>query len=68
MYSNIEMLIFKRKLSKKLIAEKLGITYRTLLLKLNGKASFTLNEAMKLKEILNTELSIEELFDRDKVA
>lgn len=64
MFENIEMIIFKKRLSKKEIAESLGMTYNTFLLKLNGKATFTLDEAMKLKEILNSSLSIEELFDR----
>lgn len=64
MFENIEMIIFKKRLSKKEIAESLGMTYNTFLLKLNGKATFTLDEAMKLKDILGSPLSIEELFDR----
>ena len=50
------------KKSKKEIASELGMTYNTLLLKLRGKNDFTLDEAVKLKEILNTPKSIEELF------
>ena len=64
MFENIEMIIFKKRLSKKELAESLGMTYNTFLLKLNGKATFTLDEAMKLKDILGSPLSIEELFDR----
>lgn len=65
MFKNIELEIFKSGLSKKKIAVKLGMTYNTFLLKLNGKAYFTLDEAMKLKMVLNSNLSIEELFDRN---
>ena len=64
MFKNIELEIFKSGLSKKEIAAELGMTYNTFLLKLSGKAYFTLDEAMKLKAILKSELSIEELFDR----
>ena len=64
MFESIEMIIFKKRLSKKEIAESLGMTYNTFFLLLNGKATFTLDEAMKLKDILGSPLSIEELFDR----
>lgn len=63
MFRNIEIIIFQKGLSKREIAQKLGMTYNTLLLKLSGKATFTLDEALKLKEILGSSLSIEELFD-----
>lgn len=63
MFRNIEIIIFQKNLSKREIAKKLGMTYNTLLLKLSGKATFTLDEALKLKEILESSLSIEELFD-----
>lgn len=62
MYKEIELIIFSENLSKSEIAEKLGITYNTFLLKLKGKYSFSLDEAIKLKEILNTNKTIEELF------
>lgn len=65
MFRNIELEIFKSGLSKKEIAAKLDMTYNTFLLKLSGKAYFTLDEAMKLKAVLKSDLSIEELFDRN---
>ena len=68
MFNKIEMEIFVKHLSKKKIAEALGITYNTLLLKLSGKATFTLDEAMKLKEVLQSDLPIEELFERNDAA
>lgn len=57
-----------KQISKRDIADRLGITYNTLLLKLSGKATFTLDEAMLLKEILKSDLSIEELFSRTDAA
>lgn len=65
MFKNIELEIFKSGLSKKEIAADLGMGYNTFLLKLSGKAYFTLDEAMKLKAILKSDLSIEELFDKN---
>lgn len=65
MFRNIELEIFKSGLSKKEIAAELGMTYNTFLLKLSGKAYFTLDEAMKLKVILKSDLPIEELFDKN---
>ena len=65
MFRNLELEIFRTGLSKKEIAAALDMTYNTFLLKLSGKAYFTLDEAMKLKEILKTDMTIEELFDRN---
>lgn len=65
MYKSVEVLIFERGLSKAEIAAELGIGYNTFLLKLNGKNKFTLDEALKLKGILKTEKTVEELFSRE---
>ena len=64
MYKNLELEIFSSGLSKKEIAEKLGITYPTFLLKLNGKNYFTLDEAKHLKDILKCDKPIEVLFEK----
>ena len=63
MYKNLELEIFVSGIPKKEIAEKLGITYPTFLLKLSGKSYFTLDEAKKLKEILKSDKTIEVLFE-----
>lgn len=63
MYKNIEAQIIKSGLDKKIIAEKLGININTLYCKLSGKTSFSLNEAKMLKEIIQSDQSIEELFE-----
>lgn len=62
MYKRLELCIFESGLTKMVIAEKSGMTYNTFLLKLKGKYKFTLDEAIKLKAILKTKMSIEELF------
>lgn len=62
MFCEIEQIILFNHLSKKDLASFLSMTYGTLMCKLRGEYDFTLNEAVKLKEFLHTELSIEELF------
>lgn len=66
MYFAIEMLIFQKRLSKAFIANEMNMSYNTFLLKMRGKYDFTLNEALKLKEILNTKEPIEVLFKRSE--
>lgn len=68
MYKEIELIIFSRKLSKSEIAELLGMSYNTFLLKLKGKYSFSLDEAVHLKQVLGTEKTVEELFELNEVA
>lgn len=62
MFCEIEQIILFNHLSKKDLASFLSMTYGTLMCKLRGEYDFTLNEAVKLKEFLHTELSVEELF------
>lgn len=49
MYENLELLIFKNKVPKHVIADKLGITYNTLLAKISGKQPFKLDEAFLIR-------------------
>ncbi len=63
MYKKIELIIFQKGLSKKDIAEALNIGYNTFLLKLRGESKFTLDEAWSLKNFLQVEETVEELFE-----
>lgn len=47
---------------------RLDCTISTLSLKINGKAEFTLNESMALKDIIGTDLSLNELFKSEPEA
>lgn len=62
MYEKIEIIILQKRLSKKDIAAALDIGYNTLMAKLRGESKFTLDEAIALKEFLNTDVTVEELF------
>ena len=64
MYQIIESRLALLGISKKELAQALGISYHTLLLKLQGKSSFTLDEALAVKELIRASESVEELFCR----
>jgi transcriptional regulator with XRE-family HTH domain len=48
------------------LSKELGMTNSTFSQKLNGKFDFSLNEAIRIKKILGTELTIEELFKAEE--
>lgn len=62
MYGKAKGLMTERRLTLKMVASKMKIGISTLSQKLNGKSPFTLNEAKKFKEVVGTDLSLEELF------
>lgn len=62
MYKRIEAQMVLLGITKKELACKLGLSYNTLLAKLRGERDFTLNEAWKVKELLNLREPIEILF------
>jgi len=51
-------------ISKQELAKELDISYNTLLLKLQGKSKFTLNQAVKMKNIIHAEEPVEKLFEK----
>ncbi|WP_295236885.1 helix-turn-helix domain-containing protein [Veillonella sp.] len=62
MYKNLEAELAKKGWSKKDLANVTGIRYETLVLKLNGKYKLSLDECFAIKDALDSELLIEELF------
>lgn len=65
MYPNLLAEMARRKITAKELAEKLGVTPTTMSWKLNGKSTFTLEEASQIKVILGTDVLIEELFQSE---
>ena len=47
-------------------AKELGISDKTLRNKINGITDFTWSECLMIKKKLNTELSLEELFEKEE--
>ena len=64
MYPHIDIELAKARMNRKKLAEKTGISYNTLLLKLAGKSIITLDEGFAIKKALKTSLSIENLFKK----
>lgn len=62
MYRLIEAHLVLAGVTKRELSEALGISYNTLLLKLKGATCFTLDEAVRLRELLGINESIEEMF------
>ncbi len=62
MYRQLEVKIAYRGISKKQMAEGINMKYSTLLSKMGGKSKFTLDEAVKIKDYLEEDSTIEELF------
>lgn len=58
---NAEMAYFG--IDRRRLAEKTGIRYDTLCLKLNGKSSITAGEAFKIKRAIGSDYPLEELFE-----
>ena len=52
-------------LSQEVVADNLGITRRTLWNKLNGKTPWQLWEAISIKQMLNSDETLEYLFHSD---
>lgn len=63
MYRNLRAEIVRAGLTIKEIAMRIGISERSLRNKINGKTEFTLSEAIKIRKIVNKNMSLEELFE-----
>lgn len=70
MYPNLKAEIARSGLTYNEILERgkkdgrLDCTVSTLSLKINGKAEFTFNESMALRDIIGTDLSLDELYEK----
>lgn len=69
-YPKLEMEIFKARITKKSIADYLGITPKALNNKLKNRNHFTIDEAKKIQEHFFPEFTLEELFavEQEKTA
>lgn len=63
MYRTAKSEMMKRGLTLADVAPRMEISVGTLSLKLNGKYPITLNEAKLFKEIVGSDLPLEELFE-----
>jgi len=63
MYPNVRAEMGRKGLTILALAKETGIRYQTLAEKLKGKSDLTLAEAKNIKRALETDLSLEELFE-----
>lgn len=66
MYKNAKAEMVRQGLRLEDIAKEFNNTVSTWSLKLNGKYPITLNEAKRFKEIVKSDLPLEELFEVSK--
>jgi hypothetical protein len=67
MYVNLECEMLKSRISRRDLANKLTVSYQTLTNKLNRTTQFTRDEMYSIKQILNTDVSLEELFELEEI-
>ena len=69
-YPTLNAELARRSMNKRKLAERTGINYTTLVSKLNGKGVLTLPDMRKIKDVIGTNISMEELFaeETDKPA
>lgn len=58
MYEQIELQLDRIGMTKKDMAQKLGIPYDILLLKLSGKQDFTFDEAVQIHDLIQAKKSV----------
>ena len=66
MFPNLRAEMARHNITGFELAKKLGITNGTFSQKYNGKSEFSLGEAMAIKKALETDLTIETLFEPDE--
>lgn len=65
LYKLLRTEMVKADLSVAVLASKIGVADKTLRNKLNGKSDFTWPEVQAIKKIVNPNIGIEELFQKD---
>lgn len=63
MYPNLNAEMARHNITIMLLSEKTGIAYSTLAPKLRGKGTFTMKEAVKIRDAINKDLILDYLFD-----
>lgn len=64
MFPNLRAEMGRKNVDLTTLAEVLGITLQTVSRKFNGKSEWTYNEAIAIKNYLDVDMSVEELFSK----
>lgn len=65
MYENLRAEIARKNKTLMDLSNEVGMRYQTLSEKIRGNSSFTVKEAISIKNALNVNMSIEELFGEE---
>lgn len=63
MYYKLLNEIAKKGITRKSLANRIGVTEKTLFNKLNGRSDFTFTELKKIRNIVAPEYNLEKLFE-----
>ena len=66
MFPNLDAEMARYRVSQGTLATAIGVRPYTMSLKLKGKAPITLDEATKIRDTINKELSLEYLFEVER--
>jgi hypothetical protein len=64
-FKNLEVEMVRAGFSKSKLADALGVSYVTFLLRMDGSRDFKLGEMQKIKMLLQSKLTLDELFKRE---
>lgn len=67
MYLQLLGELIKKGITKKSLANQIGVAEKTLFNKLNGKTDFTFSEIKKIRDIVAPGKSLDELFEKTEV-
>ena len=63
---NLEAEMTRKRISRRDIAELVGVTYRTIHSKFNGESEWTLSECLKIRDKFFPEMELDYLFTVDE--
>ena len=66
MLRNLKAEMARRDMTALTLSEKTGIRYQTLIAKIAGASPITIREARAIRDALETDLTIDELFDDEE--
>ena len=66
MYRFLKAEMVKADINVRMLSERIGISEKSIRNKINGNTDFTLQEALRVRDIVNPSLEMEKLFQADE--
>ena len=64
-YKNLAIQMHHLELTRRKLAKRINMEYKSMCRKLNGDTAITIDEAIMIHEVVNKAIPIEELFSRE---